>query len=297
MTDQSSIVGPRDPPRGALVLVATPIGNLGDLSPRAVEMLREADVIAAEDTRRTRALLTHAGVAAAGRLRAVHAHNERESAQVVVDAVMAGQRVAYVTDAGMPGISDPGERLVRACLDAGLAVEVVPGPSAALTALVLSGLPTDRFVFEGFLPRRGPARRQRIAALAGERRSCVLFEAPSRVLGTLSDLLAVCGPLREVAVARELTKLYEEVWRGELSDAVARAVSTEARGEHVIVLGPAPAPPAASDDEVDAHVQSALVEGLSTRDAAARVARDLGVPRRRAYNAATRLRRPEKEQK
>ena len=233
MTDAPSLPpSPPSSPAGVLVLVATPIGNLGDLSPRAVEVLRDSDLIAAEDTRRTRALLTHSGVPAAGRLRAIHGHNENAGAQTVVDAVHAGKRVAYVTDAGMPGVSDPGERLVRACLDAGLAVEVVPGPSAVLTALVLSGFPTDRFVFEGFLPRRGAARRERIAALVSERRTTVLFEAPNRVLATLSDLLAACGPLREVAVARELTKLYEEVWRGELSDAVghvgakSRAAST-----------------------------------------------------------------------
>jgi 16S rRNA (cytidine1402-2'-O)-methyltransferase len=276
---------------GALVLVATPIGNLGDLSPRAVEALRDADVIAAEDTRRTRALLTHAGIAAAGRLRAVHAHNESASAGGIVDAVAEGRRVAYVTDAGMPGISDPGERLVRACLDAGLPVEVVPGPSAALTALVLSGLPTDRFAFEGFLPRRGVARRERIEALLAERRTTVFFEAPGRVVATLTALRAACGPLREVAVARELTKLYEEVWRGTLDDAVEHVTAQEPRGEHVIVLAPAPAPPAANDDEIDAHVTAALAEGLSTRDAAARVARDLRVPRRRTYDAAMRQKR------
>ena len=274
---------------GALVLVATPIGNLGDLSPRSIEALRDADVIAAEDTRRTRALLTHAGVPAAGRLRSVHAHNERESADWVVDAVRDGQRVAYVTDAGMPGISDPGERLVRACLDARLPVDVVPGPSAGLTALVLSGFPTDRFVFEGFLPRRGVERRQRIAALVSEPRTVVLYESPKRVHATLVQLLAACGPLREVAVARELTKLYEEVWRGPLEEAVGRVELTEPRGEHVLVLAPAPPPPAANDDEIDAHVTAALAEGLSTRDAAARVARDLGVPRRRTYDAAMRL--------
>jgi 16S rRNA (cytidine1402-2'-O)-methyltransferase len=286
-----------DPASGVLVLVATPIGNLGDLSPRAVEVLRDADVIAAEDTRRTRGLLTHAGVPAAGRLRAIHAHNERAGAQTIVDDVRAGKRVAYVTDAGMPGVSDPGEQLVRACLDAGLAVEVVPGPSAVLTALVLSGFPTDRFVFEGFLPRRGTARRERIATMAGERRTTVLFEAPNRVLATLSDLLAACGPLREVAVARELTKLYEEVWRGELSDAVGNVGAKEQRGEYVIVLGPAPEPPAASDEEIDAHVHAALIEGLSTRDASARVARDLRVPRRRVYDVATRLRQAMRTQK
>ena len=274
----------------ALVLVATPIGNLGDLSPRAVEALRDADVIAAEDTRRTRALLTHAGIGAAGRLRSIHAHNERERAQWVVDAVRAGTRVAYVTDAGMPGISDPGAALVRACLDAGLPVDVVPGPSAVLTALVLSGLPTDRFVFEGFLPRRGPSRRERIGALVGEPRTTILFEAPSRVRATLADLLAACGPLRPVAVARELTKRFEEVWRGELSDA-QQAVAAEPRGEHVIVIGPAPPRPEAGDAEIDAHVRTALAEGLSTRDAAARVAADLRIPRRRAYDAAMRQRR------
>ena len=273
----------------ALVLVATPIGNLGDLAPRALATLRDADVIAAEDTRRTRALLTHAGIPAAGRLRAVHAHNERRSAEWIVDAVREGKRVAYVTDAGMPGISDPGAHLVRACLDADLPVEVVPGPSAVLTALVLSGLPTERFVFEGFLPRRGPARRNRISALVTEPRTAVLFEAPSRVRTTLADLLAACGPLREVAVARELTKVFEAVWRGELAGAAA-GVGDEPRGEHVIVLAPAHPTPEAGEAEIDAHVRTALAEGLSTRDAAARVAADLRVPRRSAYDAAMRLR-------
>jgi 16S rRNA (cytidine1402-2'-O)-methyltransferase len=277
---------------GALVLVATPIGNLGDLSPRAVDALRDADVVAAEDTRRTRALLTHAGIPAGRRLRAIHSHNERDAAPGLVEEIAAGRLVAYVTDAGMPGISDPGERLVRACVERRLPVEVVPGPSAVLTALVLSGFPTGRFVFEGFLPRRGPARRERLAAIASERRTTVLFEAPNRVQTTIGDLLAHCGPLREVAIARELTKIHEEVWRGELSDAAAHVASIEPRGEHVIVIAPAPEPPAASDGEIDAHVEAALAEGLSTRDAAARVARDLGVPRRRVYDAATRRSRP-----
>ncbi len=215
---------------GSLVLVATPIGNLGDLAPRAVEVLQSADVIAAEDTRRTRALLTHAGVQARGRLRAVHGHNERARAAAIVEEVRSGLRVAYVTDAGMPGISDPGARLVRACLDAGLAVDLVPGPSAALAALVLSGLPTDRFVFEGFLPRRGRARDERLASIATEARTTVVFEAPHRVRGTLADLASVCGDQRAVAVARELTKLYEEVWRGSLADACAHVDSIAPRG-------------------------------------------------------------------
>jgi 16S rRNA (cytidine1402-2'-O)-methyltransferase len=274
---------------GRLLLVATPIGNLGDLSTRAVEALRDADVIAAEDTRRTRSLLSHLGLPAAGRLRSVHAHNEQESADWVVDAVRDGKCVAYVTDAGTPGISDPGERLVRACVAAGLSVDVVPGPSAVLMALVLSGFPTDRFVFEGFLPRRGAERRERIAALVQEARTVVLYESPRRVHATLVQLLGACGPLREVAVARELTKLHQEVWRGSLHDAVEHVGGREPRGEHVVVLAPAPPPPEASDGEIEAHVIAAFSEGLSTRDVAARVARDLGVPRRRTYDAAQRL--------
>lgn len=278
---------------GALVLVATPIGNLGDLSPRAVEVLRTADVIAAEDTRRTRALCTHAGVAAGGRLVAVHAHNERRQAEELVARIRAGARVAFVTDAGTPGISDPGERFVRVCLDAGVAVEVVPGPSAALAALVLSGFPTDRFVVEGFLPRTGRGRTERLAELAVERRTAVLFESPRRVAATLADLMAACGGERAVAVARELTKLHEEVWRGTLAGAVARAGAVEPRGEHVLVLAPAPAPAAADDGAVTDALVAALAAGATVRDAASSVAERLGIPRRRAYDLAVRLRAEE----
>jgi 16S rRNA (cytidine1402-2'-O)-methyltransferase len=276
-------------PAGALILVGTPIGNLDDLSPRAVDALRTADVIAAEDTRRTRALLSHAGIAAGRRLRAVHARNEAAATARVVDEVRGGARVAVVTDAGMPGISDPGAVLVRACLDAGLPVETVPGPSSVLAALVLSGLPTDRFVFEGFLPRKGRARAARLSAIADEPRTTVLFEAPARVRATLADLVAACGPDRPVALARELTKVFEEVWRGTLANAVRHVERVEPRGEHVIVVGPAAERPPAGDAEVDAAVRAALADGRSARDAAADVADALGVARRRAYAAATRL--------
>ena len=277
---------------GALILVGTPIGNLGDLAPRAIEALRDADVIAAEDTRRTRALLSHAGVRARHRLRAVHGHNERRLAAAIVEEVRKGARVVYATDAGMPGISDPGERLVRACLDAGLAVEVVPGPSALLAGLVLSGLPTQRFVFEGFLPRKGRARSERLAAIAAEVRTVVLFESPVRVAATLDDLATACGPGRAVAVARELTKRFEDVWRGTLGDATADSGVSGARGEYVLVVGPAPSSPVEVGDEgLDEAVDAALDSGLSTRDAAAQVAAELAVPKRRAYDAATRLAR------
>jgi 16S rRNA (cytidine1402-2'-O)-methyltransferase len=274
---------------GALILVATPIGNLGDLAPRAVETLRDADVIAAEDTRRTRALLSHAGVPAGRRLVAVHAHNERARAAELVQRIRAGDRVAYVCDAGMPGISDPGERLVRVCLDAGLRVDLVPGPSATLSALVLSGLPTARFVVEGFLPRSGRDRAERLTDVARESRTIVIFEAPHRVAATVADLAAVCGDERRVAIARELTKLYEEVWRGTLGDAVVHVNAREPRGEHVLVVEGAPPAGEVDDDALESAVARELASGASARDAAAAVVRDLGVAKRRAYDVAIRL--------
>jgi 16S rRNA (cytidine1402-2'-O)-methyltransferase len=277
---------------GAIVLVGTPIGNLGDLSPRAVDALRTADVIAAEDTRRTRALLTHARIPAAGRLRALHAHNERAGAVELVEAAAGGARVAIVSDAGMPSVSDPGAVVVAAAVEAGVAIEVVPGPSAVLTALVLSGLPADRFVFEGFLPRKGRERTARVAAVVGEPRTVVLFEAPHRVRATLADLVAAAGSDRPVVVTRELTKRHEQVWRGPLGGAVAHVEGTEPRGEYTIVLaGREGAGEAASDADLEAALRAELAAGASARDAAANVAAGFSVPRRRAYELATRLNR------
>ena len=186
---------------GALVLVGTPIGNLGDLSPRAVEALAGASLVCCEDTRRTGRLLQHAGIGRAT-LRTVNDHTEVRAIAEVLRRIRAGERVAVVTDAGMPGISDPGERMVRAVVDAGGTVEVVPGPSAVIAALVTSGLPAGRFVFEGFLPRKGSGRTSRLAAVAAEPRTTVLYEAPHRVARTLADLAAACGDDRRVAVAR-----------------------------------------------------------------------------------------------
>jgi 16S rRNA (cytidine1402-2'-O)-methyltransferase len=280
-----------DGSHGVLTLVATPIGNLGDVSQRAVEALRGADVIAAEDTRRTRGLLTHLGIGGGGRLVSVHAHNERAEARRIVEYVRSGRRVVYVSDAGTPGIADPGERLVRACLDADLAVEMVPGPSAALAALVLSGLPTSRFRFEGFLPRKGAGRAGRITELADADSTVVLYESPHRIVATLRDLLDALGPARQVAVARELTKVYEDVTRGSLGTVVERiGAQSEARGEHVIVIAAAPRNDDVDDDTLARAVHVALHHGASARDAATAVARDLGVPRRRAYEVALRLR-------
>ncbi|HEY8215577.1 MAG TPA: 16S rRNA (cytidine(1402)-2'-O)-methyltransferase [Acidimicrobiia bacterium] len=270
---------------GRLVLVGTPIGNLGDLSPRAAEVLSTADMIAAEDTRRTRALLTHLGVPAGRRLQAVHGDNEAARAREICHVVATGATVAVVTDAGMPSISDPGARLVQACVREGLAVEVVPGPSALLAALVLSGLATDRFVFEGFLPRKGGGRSERMYALGREARTIVLFEAPNRVLATLADLAEACGPARRVAVARELTKLHEEVWRGTLEGALRHFATGAPRGEFVIVVeGRAPAEAGPDDETLAEAARQEIKEGRTTREAADRIADRYGVSRRRAYD-------------
>ncbi len=276
-------------PGGVLVLVGTPIGNLGDLSPRAVEALRTADLIACEDTRRTRQLLTAAGVPAGGRLLAVHDHNEAARAAGLLERLAAGQRVAVVTDAGMPGISDPGERLVAAAVGAGHRVEVVPGPSAAVAALVVSGLPTGRWCFEGFLPRKGRDRARRLAELAPERRSTVLFESPHRVRATVADLAEALGGERRVAVARELTKRFEEVWRGTLVEAVDHLAGKEPLGEYVLVVGGAPDREPATGSDVEEALRARLAAGVPKRDAVAEVAAELDVPKRQVYDAALRI--------
>ncbi len=276
---------------GRLVLVATPIGNLGDLPPRAIEALSAADIVCCEDTRHSRKLLDHAGIRPA-RLLAVHAHNEAESADRLVREMVAGATVACITDAGTPGISDPGERLVAAAVAAGIVVEVVPGPAAVIAALVVSGLPTARFCFEGFLPRKGRERADRLAEIAAERRTTVLYEAPHRLVVTVRDLAEACGGDRRVAIARELTKKFEDVWRGTLADAAERVDSMEARGEHVVVVEGASEPEAASDSDIDAALRRRLDAGLSVRDASAEVAAALDVPKRAAYNAALRLSKP-----
>jgi 16S rRNA (cytidine1402-2'-O)-methyltransferase len=272
--------------RGVLVLVGTPIGNLGDVSPRALEALAGADLIACEDTRRTRQLLTHAGIKVGDRLMAVNDHNEAAQVRRVLERLDAGDVVAVVTDAGMPAISDPGERLVAAAGAAGHRVEVVPGPSAAIAALAVSGLPTGRWCFEGFLPRKGHARAQRLAQLAVEERTMVLFEAPHRLGQTLADLAAALGPHRAVAIARELTKVHEEVWRGTVGGAVERWSAGEPRGEFVLVVAGSPPPAAATEAEVDAALRRLLDEGADKRTAIARVAADLEVPKRLVYRIA-----------
>jgi len=271
---------PGVPPDG-IVLVGTPIGNLGDLTPRAVEVLRAADAVFCEDTRRTRALLSAAGVPAP-RLVALHRHNEAAGAARAVQLAAGGALVALVTDAGMPGVSDPGERVVRAAVAAGVPVTAAPGPSAATVAVALSGLDVGRWCFEGFLPRKGSERGARLAAVSADERPSVIFEAPARVAATLGDLSESCGPERAVVLARELTKRHEEVWRGPISAAVGLAVVGDARGEWVIVVDGAP-PRTVDDGAIVAALEERISAGSDRRSAVADVARSLGLSRRRVY--------------
>jgi len=267
---------------GTLWLVATPIGNLGDLSPRAVEVLAAAELVCCEDSRRTGRLLQHAGIAA-HRLAVANDHTEHHRIGDVLDVLGSGGDVAIVTDAGTPGVSDPGERLVRAAIDAGHTVSAVPGPDAATMALVISGLPTDRYVFEGFIPRSGRDRVARLRQIADEHRTVIVYEAPHRIARTLADLASQCGTERPVVVCRELTKLYEEVVRGTLGSIDVG----EPRGEYVIVLGGAVTDDEpADDDTVRAALRHELDTGASKRDAVAAVTERLGLPKKHVYALA-----------
>jgi 16S rRNA (cytidine1402-2'-O)-methyltransferase len=266
---------------GHLYVVGTPIGNLGDLSDRARETLAAVDLVAAEDTRRTGKLLAHAGIRA--RMISLFEGNERQRIDELLERLSEGATVALVSDAGMPAVSDPGFRLLRAAVDAGIGISVVPGPSAVTAALVVSGLPTDRWVFEGFLPRRPSERRSRLRALAHDPRTVVLFESPLRVVTLLRDVLVELGD-RRAAVARELTKIHEEVLRGRVSDVLAMLLDSEPRGEIVVVLEGAETPEAALSEMVD-EAGRLVRDGMRKREAAAAVARVRGGSANEIYRA------------
>ena len=283
--------------RGTLYLVATPIGNLEDVTRRALRVLGEADVVACEDTRRTRSLLEHFGI----RARAVsyHEHNERERAEELARSIEEGRTVALVSDAGTPGVNDPGYRLVRACVERGLSVVPVPGPTAFVAAVTASGLPTDEFYFGGFLPARGHARREKLASVKHLRATLVFYETPHRLAHALADALEVLGE-REAAVARELTKLHEEIVRGRLSELAARfAPAGAARGEMVLVIdrdvveGEGGGGTAATASVAE-RVAALEAEGLDPRAALKRAARDLGLTRDEAYRRLTSERQSKK---
>ncbi len=280
-----------DQPRGALVVAATPIGNLGDASARLRDELARADVVAAEDTRRLRRLCADLGVSLTGRVLSVFEGNERARVADVVDAVTSGQRVLLVTDAGMPLVSDPGYRVVAACAKAGLAVTVLPGPSAALAALVVSGLPADRFCVEGFLPRKPGERGRRLRELASDSRTHVFFESPRRTAATLAAMADVLGPDRAAAVCRELTKTHEEVRRGTLAE-LAGGTDEAVLGEVSIVVAGRADAAAALDADPAVLVAVREQAGLTRKEAIADVAAELGRPKREVY-AAVVAARPE----
>ena len=271
-------------PPGTVVLAGTPIGNTGDATPRLVAAMQQADVVAAEDTRRALGLASRLGIRIAGRLTPLHDHNEAEQADRVLDEAEGGARVLCVTDAGMPTVSDPGFRLVRRAVERGIPVSVLPGPSAPVTALAVSGLPSDRFCFEGFLPRKAGERARRLADLAVDPRTQVFFESPRRLHGTLEDMAAAFGADRPAVVCRELTKIHEEVLRGTLADLVA-ATAGEVLGEICIVVAGAPEQAGRAEDHVGAVLQLAA-EGVRLKDAAAQVAEATGLRKNELYKAA-----------
>lgn len=277
---------------GRLVVIGTPIGNLGDLSERAIRGLRQCDAIVCEDSRRTGKLLAHIGSGNRGRaaLLVANEHTEKDRLAEIVDRLEQGQTVGLVTDAGMPTISDPGQMIVAAVASAAIPIEVVPGPTAVSAALAVSGLVASRFVFEGFLPRKGAERKRRIAQLCDEERAIVLYEAPHRLQRTFADLADALGPDRPIAVARELTKMYEQVVRGSIAEAIAHFDSTEPRGEFVIVIeGKADDGEPPDDQQIEAQLVALRSSGLSTRDAVASVVAKTGESKRRIYDLANQL--------
>jgi 16S rRNA (cytidine1402-2'-O)-methyltransferase len=267
---------------GGLVVCATPIGNLGDISDRLRTTLSEADVIYAEDTRRTAVLLNHIGVSSP--VRSLFVGNEEARTEELHRSVVEGKKVALVTDAGMPGISDPGAAAVRRVREAGLPVTVIPGPSAVTTAIALAGFDGERFVFEGFLPKKGRARTERLREIAGEDRAIVLFVSPHRLQADLADLASTSGVQRRVVVTRELTKLHEEVWSGTIGDAVEAWSDRAPKGEFTIVLAPAD-PVAVPIEDAAARARALVTGGASPSNAAREVAAETGLPRREIYEA------------
>lgn len=270
---------------GTLYLVATPIGNLGDISPRAVQTLTDADFIAAEDTRVTMKLLSHLGIKK--QLVSYYEHNKSDSGARIVQRLQTGESAALVTDAGMPAISDPGEDIVKLCANAGIPVIVIPGPSAVVSALALSGLPTGRFTFEGFLSTAKKRRSEHLEELKSEHRTMIFYEAPHKLKKTLDDMLEAFGD-RRISISRELTKLHEETMRFTLSQAAEHFAQTPPRGEFVLVLEGCPRQEmeTVSLDEALRLVAERVSEGVSPRDAVKAVAKQLGISKNILYDAA-----------
>ena len=270
---------------GVLYLVATPIGNLGDMSIRAAQTLEDADFIAAEDTRVTRKLLEHLNIKK--HLLSYHEHNSRESGEKIISRLLTGENCALVTDAGTPIISDPGERLVSSCIDAGVQIVSIPGPCAAITALALSGLPAGRFTFEGFLSTARKSRFERLSELKSEKRTMIFYEAPHKLKQTLKDFFEIFGN-RRISISRELTKIYEETIRMTLSDAVAYYEQNQPRGEFVLIIEGAfdEHDPESGLQQAVAIVNSRIGEGSTLKDAVKEAADETGISKNAIYNAA-----------
>ncbi|MBD0344589.1 MAG: 16S rRNA (cytidine(1402)-2'-O)-methyltransferase [Coleofasciculus sp. Co-bin14] len=274
---------------GILYVVGTPIGNLEDMTFRAIRTLRSVDVIAAEDTRHTGKLLQHFEVKTPQV--SYHEHNRRERLPELLNQLNQGKAIALVTDAGMPGISDPGYELVKACIEAGIQVVPIPGATAGITALSAAGLPTDRFVFEGFLPEKGKERQKRLESLQAEVRTLILYESPHNLRVTLRDLANCLGNERRIVLARELTKLYEEFWRGTISEAIAHYTQVEPKGEFTLVVAGVPIEdkPVLSDQELKVELQQIMAQGISRSQASRQLAQLTQLPRRRLYELALTL--------
>jgi 16S rRNA (cytidine1402-2'-O)-methyltransferase len=281
-----------DPKPSTLYLVGTPIGNLEDMTFRAVRILQNVDLIAAEDTRHTGKLLQHFQVATPQI--SYHDHNRNSRTPELLARLQQGKAIALVTDAGMPGISDPGYELVRACAEVGILVVPIPGCSAAIAALSASGLPSDRFIFEGFLPVKGQPRRDRLESLKTEPRTLIFYEAPHRLRQTLADFAEWFGDNREITLARELTKLHEELWRGTVAGAIAHYQTHEPQGEYtVVVAGAQLSQPILSEAVLKEELQSLLQQGLSRSQASRQLAQQTSLPRRQIYELALSIATPD----
>jgi 16S rRNA (cytidine1402-2'-O)-methyltransferase len=276
---------------GTLYIVGTPIGNLEDMTFRAIKTLQSVDMIAAEDTRHTGKLLQHFQIKTPQL--SYHEHNRNDRLPELLSLLTEGKALALVTDAGMPGISDPGYELVKACTEAGITVVPIPGATAAITALSAAGLPTDRFVFEGFLPASGQERQKRLESLAAESRTLILYEAPHRLQQTLQALGECLGNDRQIVLARELTKLHEEFWRGTIGDAIAHYAEREPRGEFTLVIaGQLPETPVLSEQELKAELINIMAQGISRSQASRQLAQLTKLPRRQLYQLALALPAP-----
>ncbi|BAZ28252.1 uroporphyrin-III C/tetrapyrrole methyltransferase [Cylindrospermum sp. NIES-4074] len=274
-----------EPKPGTLYVVGTPIGNLEDMTFRAVRILQTVDLIAAEDTRHTGKLLQHFQVKTPQV--SYHEHNSSTRIPEILEQLVNGKAIALVSDAGMPGISDPGYELVKACVEAGITVVPIPGASAAITALSAAGLPTDRFIFEGFLPAKTQQRREHLESLQAEPRTLIFYESPHRLRDTLQDLGEVWGSDRQIVLARELTKLYEEFWRGTIADAIAHYNQREPQGEYTLVLaGTPPSQPHLTEEQLKAELLQLMKQGISRSQASRQLAKETSLPRRHLYQLA-----------